>query len=163
VRDEKALREFTANRLGANPRQERVGDAELIISTDEERGAASFIAGHLMLGAETNIRRCLEARSQGRNLAAVEAFQRASRLSSSTNPAFAVTYTDDTSPARAFISAIAAQRGARAQASNNADLERALEQLTYAVSETRLIEGGFEKKTHSSFGQFGTLAAQFAK
>ena len=163
VRDEKALREFAANRLGANPRTERVGDAELLISTDEERGAASFIAGHLMIGAETHIRRCLEARSEGRNLAAVEAFQRASRLASSTNPAFAVTYTDDTSPAYAFISAIAAQRGARSQAGNNADLERALRQLTYAVSETRLIEGGFEKKTHSSFGQFGTLAAQFAK
>lgn len=163
VRDEKALREFTANRLGANPRQERVGDAELLISTDEERGAASFIAGHLMIGAETNIRRCLEARSEGRNLASVEAFQKAARLASSINPAFAVTYTNDTSPARAFISAIAAQRGAQSQSRNDADLERALAQLTYAVSETRLIEGGFEKKTHSSFGQFGTLAAQFAK
>lgn len=163
ARDEKTLREFVTKKLGASPRTERVGDAEMLISKDEESGAASFIAGHLMMGSEANVRRCLEARAQAQTLAAADAFQRAARLSSATGPAFAVTFTDDSAPARTFISAIAAQRGASTQPVNSADLERALGQLTYAVSETRLIESGFERKTHSSFGQFGTLAAQFAK
>jgi hypothetical protein len=30
------------------------------------------------------------------------------------------------------------------------------------VSETRLVQGGFEKRTRSSFGQMGALTAQFA-
>jgi hypothetical protein len=163
ARDEKALREFIAKRLGANPRTESVGDAEMLISMDEEHGAASFTAGHLVMGSEANVRRCLEARAQGQTLSAADDFQSAARLATANSPAFAVTFTDDSAPARTFISAIATQRGARTQPVNDADLERALGQLTYTVSETRLIEAGFEKKTRSSFGQFGTLAAQFAK
>jgi hypothetical protein len=163
TRDEMALREFVSKKLGLNPRAERVGDAEILISKEEERGAASFIAGHLLMGSEANVRRCLEAKAQAQTLAAVDAFQRAARMASATGLAFAVTFTDDSAPARTFINAIAAQRGARTQPVNNADLERTLGQLTYAVSETRLIEAGFERKTRSSFGQFGTLVAQFAK
>jgi hypothetical protein len=161
ARDEKALRQFIAKRLGANPRTERIGDVEVIISTGEEGGAASFIAGRLMMGSEANVRRCLEARAQSQTLAAADDFQRTARLASATGSAFAITFTDDSAPARTFISAIAAQPGARKQPVNSADLERALDQLTYAVSETHLIEAGFEKRTRSSFGQFGALAAQF--
>jgi hypothetical protein len=84
-------------------------------------------------------------------------------LRSTASPAFAVTFTDDSAPARTFISAIAAQRGARTQSANNSALESALGQLTYAASETRLVEDGFEKRTQSSFGQFGALASQFAQ
>jgi hypothetical protein len=163
VRDEKALREFVANRLGANPQTDRIGIAELLISTIAERGAASFVAGHLLMGSEANVRRCLEAMAQGSRLAAAESFQRTARVASSTNPAFAVTFTDDSAPAHTFIVAVAAQRGARTQPASTTDLERALDALPYAISETRLVEGGFEKRTRSSFGQFGTLAAQFAK
>ena len=163
VQDEKALRDFVAGRLGANPLRDRVGEAELIVSTDEERGAASFVAGHMMMGSEANVRRCLEARAQGRALAASDVFQRTARLRSTASPAFAVTFTDDSAPARTFISAIAAQRGARTQSANNSALESALGQLTYAASETRLVEDGFEKRTQSSFGQFGALASQFAQ
>ncbi|MGB7922276.1 MAG: hypothetical protein WCF57_03425 [Pyrinomonadaceae bacterium] len=163
ARDETALREFVSKKLGPNPRTERVGDVELLISKEEERGAASFVNGRLMMGSETNVRRCLEAKAQAQTLASVDAVRRATRLAAANGPAFAVTFTDDSAPARTFINAIAAQRGARTQPLNSADLERALAQLTYAVSETRLIEAGFERKTRSSFGQFGTLAAQFAK
>lgn len=163
VQDEKALHEFIASRLGANPRTERIGYEELLISTDEERGAASFVARRLVMGSEANVRRCLEARAQGRTLSASDTFQRTARVASTTTTALAVTFTDDSSPAHTFISAIAAQPGVRTQPANNADLERALGQLTYAVSETRLVEDGFEKRTRSSFGQFGTLAAQFTQ
>ncbi len=48
------------------------------------------------------------------------------------------------------------------QAVNPDALARALDKLPYAVSATILSDGGFEKTTRSSFGQFGTLAAQFA-
>jgi hypothetical protein len=57
---------------------------------------------------------------------------------------------------------MAAQKGVRAQPANEAQLEEALRGLRYALSETRIMDGGFEKRTRSSFGQFGALAAQFA-
>jgi hypothetical protein len=161
ARDEKALHRLVAQRLGPNPRVERAGDAEILISTNEDHGAAGFVAGHLIMGSEAHVRACLAAHASGPTLATADAFQRASHLTSTSDPAFVVTFTDDSSPARTFINAIAAQPGVRTQPAS-ADLERALGQLTYAVSETRLVEGGFEKRTRSSFGQFGALTTQFA-
>jgi hypothetical protein len=162
VRDEKALREFVGKRLGAGAKTEQVADASMLVSAEEERGAASFIAGRLLMGSAASVRRCLEARTRGQVLAQASYFKEATRLASLNSPANAVTYTDDKTAARTFIVAIATQRGASVKAFNEAEFERALGQIPYAVSATRLAEGGFEKTTRSSFGQFGTLAAQFA-
>jgi hypothetical protein len=162
VRDEKALREFVSKRLGARTRTEQVGDALMMVSADEERGAASFVAGRLLMGATANVRRCLEARMRGQTLSQADAFKGAARLAAMNSAANAVTYTDDRSSARNFITAIASQRGASTNPFNETEFERFLRQLPYAVSATRLSEGGFEKTTRSSFGQFGTLASQFA-
>jgi hypothetical protein len=162
VQDEKVLREFVLKRLGAQPRRERVGDAEFLISQSKERGAACFIMGRLLMGPAEQLRRCLEARASGKTLAVAADFQKAASTVEEEARANTVTYTSDSSPARAFISTIAAQKEAREGQPNGAELARTLESLSFAVSETRLIEGGFEKKTRSSFGQFGTLAAQFS-
>jgi hypothetical protein len=162
VRDEKALREFVTKRLGAGSGTEQVGDALMMVSTDEERGAASFVAGRLVMGATSNVRHCLEARTKGRTLSKADAFKGATRLASMNSEANAVTYTDDRSSARNFIGAVASQRGASAKPFNATEFEGSLAQMPYAVSVTRLAEGGFEKTTRSSFGQFGALASQFA-
>ncbi|HEY6189079.1 MAG TPA: hypothetical protein VIW80_15590 [Pyrinomonadaceae bacterium] len=162
VRDEKVLREFVARRLGAGAKTEQVGDALMMVSADEERGAASFIAGRLVMGATSNVRRCLEARANGQTLGQADAFKAAARLAAMNSAANALTYTDDRSPARNFIIAIASQRGAVVKPFNETEVERSLSRLPYAVSATRLSEGGFEKTTRSSFGQFGALASQFA-
>jgi hypothetical protein len=162
VRDEKALREYVARRLGSGSKTEQVGDAQMIVSADEERGAASFIAGRLLMGSAASVRRCLEARANGETLSQVSRFKESARLASMSGDANALTDTDDREPARTFVSAIATQDGASVKAFNAAELMRALDQVPYAVSATRLAEGGFERITRSSFGQFGTLAAQFA-
>lgn len=162
VRDEKALRDFVEKRLGANARTERVGNEEMRVSRDEERGAASFIAGHLMIGPAASVRLCLEARAQSNTLAQADNFQRAVRAMTNEGPASVVTYTEDVPSARAFIRVIASQRAARARPINDPELNRALGQLSYSASETRLVEGGFEKRTRSAFGQLGALATQFA-
>ncbi|HEX8143028.1 MAG TPA: hypothetical protein VF553_10575 [Pyrinomonadaceae bacterium] len=163
VRDEKALRAFVAKRLGARARTEQVGDALMLISTDEERGAASFVAGRLVMSTTTaSVRRCMEARARGQALSQSDAFKKASRLASMNGTANALTYSDDRPSARNFIVAIAGQRGASAKAFNATEFERALSQVPYAVSATRLADGGFERTTRSAFGQFGSLAIQFA-
>lgn len=161
VRDEKTLRDFVAKRLGARPRTERIGDANMLVARDEERGAASFVAGHLLMGAEANVRRCLDARAQAKSLAGADAFKRASLLTVTAAPPNALTYTDDEETANALIAAVASQRIARAKPPDAAAMDRALRQLPYYVTETRFIEGGLERTTLSSFGQFGTIVTQF--
>ena len=160
--DEKTLREMVARRLGAGTKTEHVGEALMLVSADEGRGAASFIAGRLIMGATASVRRCLEARTKSETLAQAQAFKEAARLAAMNSPASVLTYTDDKASARSLIIAIASQRGASSQPFKEAEFERSLTQTPYAVSATRLTEGGFEKTTRSSFGQFGALAAQFA-
>ncbi len=162
VKDEQVLREFVLKRLGARPRQERIGEAELLISQSKDRGAACFIMGRLLMGPAQQVRRCLEAKASGQTLSAAADFQKAARAIEGEARSNTATYTSDSIPARAFISTVAAQNAAREGQPNEAELLRTLDSLSFAVSETRLIEGGFEKKTLSSFGQFGTLAAQFS-
>jgi hypothetical protein len=162
VRDEKALRDFVTKRLGANAKTERIGETTVQVSRDEERGAASFIEGHLLMGSATNVERCLSARAQNQTLANADDFKKAARAMTTGDPANVVTYTGDEIPARAFINVIASQWNARERSNNNPAINQGLDQLAYAVSETRLVQGGFEKRTRSSFGQLGTLASQFA-
>lgn len=163
MKDEKALRDFVSKRLGPKPRTERIGEAELLVSRDEERGAASFVAGHLIMGSEANVRRCLEARAEGQTLEAAAQFQKSLRTTSNNSaPSSVITFTDDETSALSVITAIASQPAARTRPFNQDETVRALNQLPYTVSETNLIEGGFEKRTRSAFGQFGTLVSQFS-
>ncbi|MDQ3474654.1 MAG: hypothetical protein M3447_13060, partial [Acidobacteriota bacterium] len=162
VRDEKSLRDFVAKRIGARPRVEVVGEVEMLISNNEKRDAASFVGGHLIMGTAENVRHCLEALRLKQTLSAADNFRRTTRLVSVTSTANATTFTEDYQPARSFMRALANQRGVRERPVNEMELENALKGLRYAVSETQIAEGGFEKRTRSSFGQFGTLASQFS-
>ncbi|HEX8843537.1 MAG TPA: hypothetical protein VF791_02785 [Pyrinomonadaceae bacterium] len=162
VRDEITLREFVTKHLGRRPRREIIGDAEMLVSNNEKRDAASFVGQRLVLGKEEHVRRCLEARATKQTLAATDDFQRTLQMLVASNLANVVTYTEDHDPARTFITAIATQKGATVRPFNETELENAIAGLRYAVSETQLVDGGFERRTRSSFGQFGWLASQFA-
>lgn len=160
VRDEKTLRDFVARRLGAKPRSEKIGDSEMLVSNNDKRDAASFVAGNLILGKAENVRRCLEARGTNQTLSKSDNFKRTLRSIAGNSP-IVVSYTNDQAPARALIMAIAKQKAATDRPMNQANLENGLGQLRYAVSETRLERAGFERITRSSFGQFGLLVSQF--
>lgn len=162
VRDEKTLRDFVAKRLGAKPRSETIGDALMLISNNEKQDAASFVNQHLILGKAEEVRRCLQAMMAKQTLADADNFRRTMQLVDPSKPANVVTYTEDHLPAQTFILAIAAQRGVRERPLNETELDNALGKLRYAATETQLIDGGFERRTSSSFGMFGTLASQFA-
>lgn len=159
VRDADRLRAEVRKRLGARTRSEKMGDAELLISSDEERGAASFAAGYLIMGAERDVRQALQARAtETGTLAASDAFKRARQYP--LNAPSVVSYTNDRAAARSFIYAMARLRkGADGQQSDSFELSLAA--LPYAVSATRVVEGGFEKRTLSSFGQFGAITTLF--
>ena len=161
VRDQTVLRAQVKKQLGS-VRVEHAGDAELWLSADEERGAASFVGNYLLLGSADDVRRCLNARAATHTLAANSGFIRAAARAATNDPAGIVSFTDEREAMRAFITLLARQKALRTDsAPDDAAFERALDERAYASSETRPVEGGFEKRTRSAFGQFGTLAGQF--
>lgn len=164
VRERETLQGLVRKRLGAGAKSQRVGEAEMLIAADEEKGAASFVGDHLIIGGAEEVRRSLQERVAARTLGSVNAFQQASRTAEANGAADVITYTNDYEPARRFISFLGRQSGARSSNStpDAAALQRSLSALPYALSETRLVEGGFEKKTRSAFGQFGAMLVQLA-
>lgn len=162
VLDEKTLRDFVFKRLATNsPTKERIGDADLLYAKDAKRGAASFVAGHLIMGSIEDVRECLQARAQSKTLTASDTFKQAAQVAQTDALSLAATYTKNEEATRRFILAVAGQRSVRERPANNTELEHALNRTAYALTETRMVEGGFERKTRSSFGQFGSLASQF--
>jgi hypothetical protein len=154
ARDHAALREQVIAHLGRGAKVERNGDAELLISNDPDNGAAAFAGDYLLLGSEDDVRRCVRAILNGRTLRDTDALKDASQDFFDV-PAFARTLSDDRDSARTILSRFARRGGTSA-------LEDALARRGYSVSQTRLADGGFEKKTRSAFGLFGEIIARSA-
>jgi len=70
-------------------------------------------------------------------------------------PAFTRTLTDDRDSARAVLSSFGARPTTPA-------LDEALAHRGRSVSQTRLADGGFEKRTRSAFGLFGEVVSRSA-
>jgi hypothetical protein len=152
VRDRAALREQVLAHLGRGARVERAGDAEIIVSADPERGAAAFVGDFVLTGAEGDVRRCLDSIGKRQTLREGAAYGAAPR-GFFDETAFARTLSDERPAARSVLSLFARRL-------DEAGLERALARRPYAVSETRLGEGGFEMKTRSAFGWFGRVVTR---
>ncbi|HWS56377.1 MAG TPA: hypothetical protein VN228_19720 [Pyrinomonadaceae bacterium] len=147
--DREALRAQALKRLGAGTRPQQLGDAELFVSADSgEEGAAAFVGRHLILGGAADVRRCLAARQEGRTLRQVEGFERLAAPSSP--PALAQTLTDERESIHAVLASLSRRDPPPARPARP----------FYSVTETRLAETGFERKTLSAFGQFGEVIAR---
>jgi hypothetical protein len=155
VRDREKLRGEVSARLGRGARAERVGDAELSVSADPGEGAAAFAGDYLLMGSEADVRRCLAARLAGRTLRDSAAFK-SSGQNFSDEPPFARTLSDDRDASNHVLAYFARRAKAR-PAPNAPALEEALARRGYSASETRLADGGFEKRTRSAFGLFGEI------
>ncbi|MET0625009.1 MAG: hypothetical protein ABW250_18830 [Pyrinomonadaceae bacterium] len=152
VRDRAAVRAQVLIHLGRGARVERADDAEILVSSDAERGAAAFVGDFVLTGAEGDVRRCLDSLRKRQTLREGAAFGAAPR-GFFDGPAFARTLSDERAAARSVLSLFARRLDA-------AGLERALARRGYAVSETRLGEAGFETKTRSAFGWFGYVVTR---
>ncbi|HJQ33361.1 MAG TPA: hypothetical protein VJ866_14340 [Pyrinomonadaceae bacterium] len=154
VRDRAALREQTLAHLGRGARVERAGDAEILISNDADEGAAAFAGEYLLLGSEEDVRRCVSAYLAGRTLREAPALKETTQEFFDA-PAFTRTLTDDRDSARAVLSSFGARAATPA-------LDEALARRGRSVSQTRLTDGGFEKRTRSAFGLFGEIVSRSA-
>jgi hypothetical protein len=162
VKDQVALRAAVQKHLGANARSEPVGDVTIMVSAEVRRGAAAFVGNVLLLGPRDRIRSCLEAKAKGRTVTAAAGYVRALAGIDRSAPPVTYTLTNDSAGARDFILAIAARPMLREREPDPAQLTAALEKLVYVGTETRLVDGGFERRTRSAFGQFGSIATQYA-
>jgi hypothetical protein len=155
------LRRFISRRFGANPHSEKVGENELLFSPDETF-AASVASDYFLLGAPEDVRRCLSARATKTNLpsssARLESLTHYFERPSSSN---IVTFSRDNERVRSLITSLASIRSARA-ADSFADVDRTLDSLPYAVTETTLGDAGIERRTRSALGQFGFLLSFLA-
>jgi hypothetical protein len=158
VSDPEALRKLVRAHLGS-ARVQRVGDVELLVSNDPERGASSFVEGFLLMGAEDDVRRCLAARAEKKSLGNSEAYQPPGQ-DFFPEPAFVQTLTDERDSVRSVVPYVARLGGTRDAANNPAALDEVVSRRPLSVSATRLAEGGFEKKTRSSFGLFGEIISR---
>jgi hypothetical protein len=159
VRDQGAMRGLVMTGLGEGVRSVNVGDAELLVASDGDGSrAAGFVAGHLVLGSEEDVRACLSARETGRTLSASESFGGA--LSSPISPRPHVrTLTSDAVQARTLVGIFTRRRELR-NAGDEAFL-KALERVPYSLSETTVTRDGLERQTRSSFGLLGDIVARF--
>lgn len=159
VRDREALAGEVRAKLGRGARTERDGDAELLIPTDPDEGAAAFVGEYLLMGSEADVRRCLEARRQGRTLRDAASLKATAQNFSDEQP-FARTLTDEREATKTVLDYLA-RRGVRHDAPRQGALEEALARRGYSASETRLADGGFEKRTRSAFGLLGEAVRRF--
>lgn len=154
VLDRESLRGQVLKQLGAGARPQQLGDVELLVSPDPERVAAGFVGGHLVLGAAADVRRCLAARQEGRTLRGAAGFRGAFGVSQP--PALAQTVTDDGDSVVNVITSLSRRGGAAGRG-------RMPPRESYSVTETRLGETGFERRTLSAFGQFGEIIARMGR
>jgi hypothetical protein len=164
VGDADALRAQVLARLGRGAHSERVGRNELIVGSDPEDGAAAFVSPYpvgmtfLVMGSEADVRRCLDAQMPGGQ--SLRSFGAGGWNFPEGQP-FARTRTDEREATNSVLEYLA-RRGVRHDAPRQGALEEALARRGYSASETRLAEGGFEKRTRSAFGLFGEAIKRFS-
>lgn len=172
VRDANAMMRLLRQRFGS--RTERVGNYTMLIRSDTEAAeAASIVDDYLLMGERDGVRRCLSAHTTGQTLLTTDSFKSALNMLGNTplaEQASVATYTKEQGVVRASVRTFAALRGS---AKGGSELSGAghdatafahsLDEYAYAVSETRLVSGGFEKRTQSVFGLFGNLIAQLGE
>lgn len=158
VRDREALAAEVRARLGRGARAEQVDGAELLVATDADSGAAAFAGDYLIIGSESDVRRCLRARTMSRTLRDTPAYKTAAQ-NSSDEQAFARTLTDEQEATSTVVFYFA--RRFKLGTTNKPALQEALLRRGYSASETRIADGGFEKRTRSAFGLLGEAVRRF--
>ena len=153
VRDRAALRKMLSNHFHEKTKTNVQGGGEILDGDDDETSAV-FYQDYFLIGPSFDVRICAE------NLLKVpkNPMDQSSAFTPANSSSVIVTYTDDRERIHAFLRALL-----RAS-SNSATAPQAVEQVisttdsSYSITETTLINEGFERRTRSAFGQFSTLA-----
>ena len=158
IADAEGLHQFIAKAFGLKPRLERIADTEVVVSTDE-RYAASFAGDNFILGSPDDLRACLRARAAHATLAFTAAkLATVTHYREGSNASSVMTLTKDNDNVRAFVASLATLRGSQG-APTSTEIDRFINELPYALTETAIGESGFERRSRSTFGLFGYLVS----
>lgn len=159
VFDRTTLRKLAQQRVGAKPKAETIGGAELILSTTDD-WAVAFEGNYFLTGPADAVRRCLNARAQSQSITSTDAFRRARKSVDSTLPLISISFGKDKEAAISFVEMFSRQD--RSAFSTNAEeVQRASQALPYSVSATLMKGNGLEWSSRSSFGLIGSLFTTF--
>ena len=156
--DRQALRNLAMRRLGKNPKSEKLGDAELLLSSSDN-WAAAFVNNYFLIGPSDMVRRCLLTQSSGSSLSTTEPFRKSQSHVDVSLPMIALTFATDERASISFIETFAHQQRS-AFATTGPEIDQATKRLPLALSATVLGESSIEWTARSSFGLGGSLAAQ---
>jgi hypothetical protein len=151
VKDRVALREMIAKKMQAKPGSENAETFE----DSEGEFAASFISDYIVVGSPSDVQRFGENWSGNVKRSNADKLRKLTFFASNSSSADVVTYTNDRSRVQSFISAFIQAKGAPVV--EPAQLEQALGDLPYSVTETTLDDRGLARVTRSPLGQFSTI------
>jgi hypothetical protein len=157
--DRVSLRKLAEQRLGAKPKSESIGDAELMVSATDN-WAVGFEGNYFLTGPADAVRRCLIAETQSQSITSSETFHRAQSAVDSTLPIICLSFTSDRQTAISFVEVFSRQERS-AFSANAEEVQRASQGLPYAVSATLMKGNGLEWSSRSSFGLLGPLFTTF--
>lgn len=156
--DRQALRNLAMRRLGQNPKTEKLGEAELLLSSTDN-WAAAFINNYFLIGPSDLVRRCLLTQSTSSSLSTTEQFRKSQGHVDVSLPMIALTFTKDERAAISFIETFANQQRS-AFSTTGSEIDQATKRLPLALSATVLGDSSVEWTARSAFGLGGSLAAQ---
>jgi hypothetical protein len=149
VKDRGLLERLTSRFLttgGASIRSERIEGHDLLISSDERRGAVSFLSDYLAFGTAESLRLLLEARRTMPVIAETRPYLTAERP---LLDAPMVSFTSVRTATGEFMERVAEFLPRRQEKRNG---ERALGDLPLSTSSITFAEAGFLVESHSPFG-----------
>lgn len=148
VRDEAALRHLLFGQAGGGPK----GPGEIVGIPNKET-AASFLNGNVLIGPEPDLRICI---SEAQNAARQSDLKQLAEFIRDSSSAGVTTATQDDERVLSFFEAVRRMNGSGTPADAE-QVSRKLDSLPYSITQTTLGEQGLERRTQSSFGQFGSL------
>lgn len=155
IRDEPALRSILNKTIDRSAQKDELGKTERPAISDV-RSTVNFVNGYVLIGSAEDVRRWSQVLRQS-EVTPTKEFQKMTHFVSSSRPACVVTYTNDSDRVRNFISAIARAQGKPSIVTEPSEVHSTFEDLPFSVTETILDDQGVDRRTRSSFGQFGTL------
>lgn len=150
IRDEAALREILREQFG--PRAQSLRNGELVELPGKQIGV-TFVDGNVILGNDWDVKMCVGALILRRTASN----KRLMETTGESNRSSITTYTSENERVFNFFRGIARAQGRTVNESR--DLHSKLDELPYASTQTNLDERGLERRTFSSFGQFGNVVA----
>lgn len=153
VHDRVTLRQLITRKMSLTPPGEATEHAE-IFQDSEGEFAVSLTNELVVIGSPADVRRYGEP-SGASTLMSADNLKRLSYFASSPTTACIVTYSNDGTRVRNFMSTIIAAKGAPVTTSEG--IEEEIATLPYSVTETTMVDAGIERTTRSPLGQFSTL------